>query len=1122
MARPFSKRRGPGLTKCQFCQRWLTNLNRHLAQSLCNPRNRTAAASEASDSIPNGVAYQVSLPIATGSARGTKRTSSFTSRAVVNQLKNPPMPTDLASTLTTPTNMSYENSHPKTVLHYTPLVFEPEEKEDIENVEANSDDDVIEDTDFLGTPNNDVNSNHSAMTLAQSSGNYTNAGGDASTIVVADVSKVNIDFPIDDPRFTREFSPGMHSLMRIYDVLTHARVPHYLQDRIVRVIGEEVHANEFNPLDPEMKRKAFVEAICKKFPTARPIVNYVALETPYNRDPDNYVRHLRDQVEVITFDFEEQMLDLLADNDIFGDLDNLVVNDGKEEKWLPYENINNTRYEVFDGDFYQVHARMQITDPLTQFCFPWGFYMDRTESTIYQRYGVEPLMAFPLLANLSTRNRKSCSRVIALLPDLDAKSSAVKATNRGRQANKGMSLRNYHRCIEVALTSFKQAQQKGGVRAFLRLGSDVRERVLKIPVAFLLGDAKSQDAATGRYGGHNTNRMCRACKVTYQESNDPYHICEWVESKEFTELVDTILSNDPDITPKQKKSATEALHKMSQHVVRSAFENLDFAGMPYGLFGCTPHDLMHAFLEGVLKYCIKVFIDPMPPIQKTKIDMLVDEIFGKHRSSEKRNMLRTNFTKGMTNLTMVTADEQAGIALTILIIAQMDKGVDVFDNRFDNVSNDTSKEHFDLHALEDNQDANDDPDLEYSSGCSYKDFVEIMECLLAFHAWYKSEVPILWDEDAESQIHKSIRSMFEMIVTRLPRKKGNKWRIQKLHELLHIARDMKYFGSPKNMDTGIWESQLIVKAKIPAESAKKRGNVTFTRQVGERLHVSQCMDKCQRSIGFHGYLNGKVIKNAIEDYARNDDDSITSDQSSITEDEQLVEDNMNPSQTLSVHPAYLIRRNSGGLVKAKWLGRTQVEVPSALVHFFKNEGLLEEISTYKIHTEYFYNGLRYRAHPDYRSEGAWYDWCMVEYVPSVVDNRRERTNKSEDIISAFPPGYYPAKLLGFFWNQTPKKVMAIIHTCDSKISCKDDSCLTEKWKLEYQLKKTGRGTNLNNVTFRKPLLRIVEASCIRDRVYVVEETPGLRESLSGDDQNKEETRNVVLVKDRSNWVQYFT
>jgi hypothetical protein len=76
--------------------------------------------------------------------------------------------------------------------------------------------------------------------------------------------------------------------------------------------------------------------------------------------------------------------------------------------------------------------------------------------------------------------------------------------------------------------------------------------------------------------------------------------------------------------------AAEGVHKMSQHVVKSAFEDTDFVGMPFGFSGRTPHDLMHAILEGALKYCIKVFIEPMPPIQKTKIDMLVDEIFGKH------------------------------------------------------------------------------------------------------------------------------------------------------------------------------------------------------------------------------------------------------------------------------------------------------------------------------------------------------------------------------------------------------------------------------------------------------------------------------------------------------------
>jgi hypothetical protein len=227
---------------------------------------------------------------------------------------------------------------------------------------------------------------------------------------------------------------------------------------------------------------------------------------------------------------------------------------------------------------------------------------------------------------------------------------------------------------------------------------------------------------------------------------------------------------------------------------------------------------------------------------------------------------------------------------------------------------------------------------------------------------------------------------------------------------------------------------------------------------------------------------------------------------------------MEATQTLSLHPAFAIYKKAGGLVQTKWLGRTKVEVPSVLVHFFKQNRMFAEHDSYMIHKEYFYNGTRYRAHPDYRSEGAWYDWCMVEYVPSEVDAIRQANNEEEGIISAYPPGYYPAKLLGFYQNENDTRVWAIIHTCESKVSCTDDSCLTEKWALEYQVKKIGR----SNKTYRHPVLQIVDASCIRDRVYVVEETPGVRESLSGGDGNMEETRTVVLVKDRSKWAQYFT
>ena len=42
-----------------------------------------------------------------------------------------------------------------------------------------------------------------------------------------------------------------------------------------------------------------------------------------------------------------------------------------------------------------------------------------------------------------------------------------------------------------------------------------------------------------------------------------------------------------------------------------------------------------------------------------------------------------------------------------------------------------------------------------------------------------------------------------------PRNEGNGWKLQKLHEILHLPIDVTNFGSPKNFDTGIMENRLI-------------------------------------------------------------------------------------------------------------------------------------------------------------------------------------------------------------------------------------------------------------------------------------------------------------------------
>ena len=48
-------------------------------------------------------------------------------------------------------------------------------------------------------------------------------------------------------------------------------------------------------------------------------------------------------------------------------------------------------------------------------------------------------------------------------------------------------------------------------------------------VAFIIGDSQSQYKLCGRYLGYaNVPRICRACDVTPEESDNPYHECRFL------------------------------------------------------------------------------------------------------------------------------------------------------------------------------------------------------------------------------------------------------------------------------------------------------------------------------------------------------------------------------------------------------------------------------------------------------------------------------------------------------------------------------------------------------------------------------------------------------------------
>lgn len=84
----------------------------------------------------------------------------------------------------------------------------------------------------------------------------------------------------------------------------------------------------------------------------------------------------------------------------------------------------------------------------------------------------------------------------------------------------------------------------------------------------------------------------------------------------------------------------------------------------------------------------------------------------------------------------------------------------------------------------------------------------MMEDLLVFQDWLKRSKSLMMNDRLEKECLQQVRRLVEDIKVNFPRHAGNGWNIQKLHETMHAARDIKPFGLASNFDAGIGELLL--------------------------------------------------------------------------------------------------------------------------------------------------------------------------------------------------------------------------------------------------------------------------------------------------------------------------
>ena len=129
---------------------------------------------------------------------------------------------------------------------------------------------------------------------------------------------------------------------------------------------------------------------------------------------------------------------------------------------------------------------------------------------------------------------------------------------------------------------------------------------------------------------------------------------------------------------------------------------------------------------------------------------------------------------------------------------------------------------------------------------------------------------------------------------------------------------------------------------------------------------------------------------------------------------------------------------------------TKQQINSIIIEYFQK--YIERHNTVlfiKIWTEWVNpdSSLNYRADPDYRQTGPWYNWCMVEWGDDPEHSNGNDMNLN--VNNNFTIHSVPAKILCFY-TVGDGVAKALVHSCHYQSTNDINTATTEQWRLQYQ------------------------------------------------------------------------
>ena len=226
----------------------------------------------------------------------------------------------------------------------------------------------------------------------------------------------------------------------------------------------------------------------------------------------------------------------------------------------------------------------------------------------------------------------------------------------------------------------------------------------------------------------------------------------------------------------------------------------------------------------------------MTPSQMYMIDSMAKQFKQDCCQSHRKNFPMPDFSRGVSNLTLMTASEQTGLLFLLVVLFHSDKGRQLLTNVTESCVEPVTADGM-LNA---------------------------MEKLLCFYFW--TQQPTFSSLDMIRQEYRAIKrkiaGMLRLLKTEIPRTSGCLWKLSKFHEMLHLPWDMCRYGSPINYQANIPEHNHIYFAKKPGRRCRKTHH-SFDKQVAERVAQRRILQtvhaKMQDSLSRSGSMQERAV-----------------------------------------------------------------------------------------------------------------------------------------------------------------------------------------------------------------------------------------------------------------------